>query len=108
METVNAQLDGREVEDLGELLRGAGDDRGIEAEEQAAERADDDAPDEQCVEVGFTGCGRLSLGMIACRSDLLAPHGQLVAVGVGEVEALPPGNSKVSRTILPPAAFTLL
>src|SRR5271165_1632154 len=45
---------------LGELLRSAGDDGGVEAEEQAAERADNDAPDEQGVKFGLQVASRSS------------------------------------------------
>ena len=46
IDTVKPSSFARQVENLGELLRGAGDDGGVEPEEQAAKRADNDAPDQ--------------------------------------------------------------
>ena len=50
METVSAEGAGAEVEDLGELVGGAGDDGGVEAEEESAEGADQSAADEESIQ----------------------------------------------------------
>ena len=85
-------------------MGGSGDDRGVEAEQQAAQGADDDALHQ--IEVEFA---RPAL-RLRIRADVM--HHSLHTTssfpfGSAKWKRRPPGNSNISTTILPPASTTL-
>src|ERR1019366_458374 len=103
-----AQLFRAQAENQAELLRGAGYDSGVEAEEQAAKRADCDALHQQGIEFGVHACWSLFAIRFSQNSSRNSHSGYSLQTasslpfGSAKWNRLPPGNSKISRTILPP------